>query len=651
MNKIRKALQSAYKELENKRKEYARKQAEQLALDNNDTTENWLKYYEAPAPLHVGLGTVEGLTNHFAILESNPIGSANITNSEIGSELANNPNFIDIVKQLSIGYDLGKIPIKVVKAVENRVKAIESLPINCLFFGSEDAILYDNNLKSKFKLIFNTQLARRTLFSFSKERTEPKQFTSIEELAAYHEQQRQQSAEAITGIDDYLVDMIKYTNQTPLTLTKETQLLFDTYLEYNKNLAETVNSHYPITKLSRKHKQWLALKLSGNYAILDGSDVIEPEHYIYAINTVELLAPSLISFEHELNKDTYEQFVDYCHLHAEEGKLLVPIHTLRKLGYIPSTNIINKIDELLELASSYDSLGVYTIDDEGIQFEQINTTNEYYVSQIKFRKQSNESDKSLKARMTKSCNTGFKLETTTFSDLSKILQSYTVYTPFAFKEGKRSRDNLYGTTKWIVLDVDNSSITDEEAHLLLSDINHHIARTSDASNPFKFRILIELDIQVDIPTINWKYFIESISNELGIQVDLLPKAQVYFAYKAEIVLSVTNAQPLAVKQHIINASKRKPPVVTKDVPKKQKESALNNQRETFAYAYEAPDGQGSRSLVQAGLHAIDLGADWNYIEHLINDINHYWVIPLDEDRLQKTVLAYLQRKYQQTKDD
>ena len=649
MNKVRKAFQPAYDAIEVIRKKSARAQAEQLALDEGESSEEWLNYYTAPAPLHVGLGTVEGLTNHFALLEANDIGAAAITNSEIGSELANNMNFMDIAKTLAIGFDLGKVPIKVVKAVENRVGAIECLPINALFFGSEDAILYDTHLKAKFSMMFNIQFARRGIFTFSKQRPVPKQYTAEEDIIKYYDMQRKNSKTAKGNIEAYLVDLVEFTKQTPLTLTREALIAFDMYLEYNNNVAEATSSQYPITKLARKHKQWLALKMSGNFAILDGSEEVEEEHFIAAINVLEELAGDLTAFETELKKETYELFADYCKLHIEdEDKLSLNVHELRKLGYVPTTgNYKLKMEELIELVSIYDPESIYTTCDGGICYERIIKDSSCGLSLLEFQKHEAETDADLKSRMSKSCESGYEFYESDFTELSGVLTKHASYSPFLFRNGKRLKSNVEGRAKWIVLDIDDSAITDEEAHLLLSDINHHIARTSDSSNPFKFRIMIELDMQVDIPNDNWRYFIESISDELGITADLLPKAQIYFAYGAETVLSVIDASPLEVRQHIMNASQHKKPVNPTTLTKKVKEGALADSRETFNYAYEAADGEGSRSLVKAGLHAIDLGADADYVDFLINDINTYWVVPMDQERIDETVLSYIHRKLQE----
>jgi len=644
MNKVRKALQPAYEVVNQRRKQLARQSAEQAALDDGQSSEEWLNYYESPPALQVGLGTTEGMVKHFSMLEDSPLGAASINSSEVGSEIQTNQSFLDIVKTIAIGYDLGKVPIKVVKAAENRVGAIEHLPINALMFGSEDAILYDNFIKAKFRLMFNTQLARRSLFSFSKQRPVLRVYKSEKDLLKYHELQRTNSKIAQSNIENYLVEMVEFTTTIPLTLSKGAQAAFDMYLEYNNNLSNDISPQLPITKLSRKHKQWLALKLSGNYTILDGEQEISEENYILAINTIEELAPDLEAFERELNKELYEQFVDYCRLHiGNDDKLSLSIHELKKLGYLPATsNYQTKLDELLTLTSSYDAEGVYTRCNDGVCYEPIVKQDECGLSLLPFTKHEAESPSEFKQRMAKSCDSGYELYESSFADLSGVLSQYSAYSPFLFKHGKRAKANLTGKTKWIVLDIDNSDITYEECNLLLSDFNHHIATTSDESNSFKFRVLLELDSLVDVSSDNWKYFIESIANELGLNADLLPKAQIYFAYASSNILSVTDADTIEAKPHVINASNHVKPEQPAKLSSKAKSAALKDPRESFSFAYECTE-QGSLNLYKAAKMAKDLGATNDEIEALILDINAYWTVPMPIDRIERELFTQIRR--------
>jgi len=220
------------------------------------------------------------------------------------------------------------------------------------------------------------------------------------------------------------------------------------------------------------------------------------------------------------------------------------------------------------------------------------------------------------------------------------------YSNFMFKDGTRGKDNILNGTKFIILDIDKSSITDEECHLLLEGINHHIARTSDKDNQFKFRVLVELDSIVDIEDKQWRYFLEEISNRLGLEIDLLPKSQIYFAYEGREVLSELEGDPLQTRQLIINSAEK---LSNKPQPKKlstkDQQALLSDQMETFGFAFNAENGEGSRSLVRAGLYAIDLGSSQADVEKLIHTINNYWVSSMDQERLEYTVLNYLRRKF------
>ena len=640
MNMVRKALKSGYEIINQYRKDLAKHKAEKVAILEGKTKEEWMNYYEKPRDLQAGLGTVEGIIHHFAELEQGEVGAGFISSSEIGTDLQTIGNMPDIIKTLAIGYDLGKIPSKIIKSTDGQTAGIETLPINALFFGSEDAVLYNNAIKALFKQIFGVQLARRSLFSFTPEVVPPIEFKSIAALQSYKDKERETTLAAQEAMLTDVVTIVENTNQEPLTLSTEAQTLFDVYKEHNNLVANDMKAQYPITKLSRRHKQWLALKLSGNYAILDGNETITKENYVCAINTIEIFSDDLMNFEKELVKEAYEIFAEFCHFNAEDGKYSIGLHALRKLGYIPMTGSPKtKIDELVNLVSSYDKDAIYTVCQENsICYEEIIRTNVAGLSYVEVS--------GTKDNRAKQCADGFEFYETDFEELGNMLTGDFAYSPFRFEGGVRGKDNLLGGCKFIALDIDKSSITDEECHLLLEGVNHHIARTSDKNNQFKFRVLIELDSIVNIEDNHWRFFMDEIGNELGLTVDLLPKSQIYFAYMGRGVLSELEGAPLVTRELILKAIEKanaKPTV--KKLSTAQQKALLENKMSTFEFAYNAVNGEGSRSLVRAGLYAIDLGASQEAVEMLIHDINNFWVSSMDTDRLEYTVLNYLRRKF------
>lgn len=645
LNAVRKSLSIGYGQLEDRRKDYAKQKAENTAILEGDQSENWANYYKAPKPLQAGLGTPEGLAQHFSEIAENPIGAGSIASSEIGCELQTNANMVDIVKVISVAYDLGNLPPKIVKSHENQTSEIKGLPISAILFGSHEAILFDNQIKNKFKLIFNTQLARRSMFTFSPEQSVQLNISAISELSKSKNEERDRVKLAQESLNMITSELVTDTTHEALSISDEAQELFDVYQEHNIFVSDDMPNKFPISKLSRKHKYWLALKLSGCFAILDGSENIELKHYAFAINTVEFLANDLTAFERELIKEPYEQLADMCKLNAKDGEYVITLHELRKLSYVTGTGASkSKVDELCNLAGSYDTEGSYFSEEAGITYKKLIKTDIVGVSHKSFD-DVDLKGKKLKDYMNRNSADGYEFFETNFEDLENLLDTNSVYSCFQFVDGIHNKDKLVGGTKFAVLDIDKSVLTDEEAHVLLEEYNHFIARTSDKDNEFKFRILIELDAVVDVDAITWKAFVQEIATELGLIVDPIPQSQIVLSYKDRNVLKQLEGVPLSAKMLLDKAA-----VAVKDRPKpasslppKEKKAKLNDARTTFAACFEWV-GQGrSNSMYRMLRWAVDLGADEQYIRTLAHSVNDYWTDSMDVARLERTLITPIVR--------
>jgi hypothetical protein len=640
LNTIRKSLSRGYEQLEETRKEYARTKAERMAVLDGASKEDWQKYYEAPKPLQAGLGTVEGLMHHFADIAENPMGAGSILTSEIGTELQTNGSITDIIKIISVAYDLGNIPPKIVKSTEHQTKAVTNLPVNALFFGAQEALLYNNDIKTKFKMVFNTQLARRSIFTFTPEQPQRIDITSIDELYKIREEERTRVLKAQEELNKLTAHLVENTLADPIIITDDANKLFDVYMELNAILSEEMSNKFPISKLSRKHKQWLALKLAGTYAILNQKEKINEECYAFAINTVEMLAPQMAEFEKELIKEPYEVLSDMCRFNAQEGEYFLSLHELRKMAYISGTGSSRaKVEELCILANSYDENGQYQVDENGIQYKELVKTDTVGVSYIIF--DTNKTGEELKDYMARNCSEGYDFYETDFREVELLLNENAAYSSFAFSQGKRSKDNLIGGTKFVILDIDKSQITDDEAHTLLDEYNHYIVRTSDPDNEFRFRTILELDSVVDVDERMWKAFIQEIANELGLIIDVLPQSQIFLAFKGRTVLKQLNGKTLKTKYLLERAAvaARDKPKPASALPAKEKSIKLSDPTETFGYAYAAEPGERSVCMYRALMHAIDLGADGSYLKSLCEEINHSWMDPMDHSRLNRTLLT------------
>ena len=250
------------------------------------------------------------------------------------------------------------------------------------------------------------------------------------------------------------------------------------------------------------------------------------------------------------------------------------------------------------------------------------------------------------------CHSGYVNKPTTFVKLSVLLENDTAYTPFKFMDGKRSNDNIISGASWVALDVDDSDIDMHEMHGILGDFNHHIATTSNNSNPYKFRIILEFNNIVDLEPREWKAFGKQLGEELGIKIDpvTFTKSQIMFGYKGAKVLSEMSAEPYdvstAVKAAKAKADEnfRRAPQVTRT---KMREM-LDNPLETFAYAFNDQVQARSLAMFRMWKHAKDLGADVDECEKLMHDLNYsFWPDPVSDERFD-SYIEQMRRSYEET---
>ena len=117
----------------------------------------------------------------------------NIT--ELGDELATNPDMLENIKTLAETYDVGDKEVKYTKGVESRSSEIKGQPVSALLVGSPTYILYDEPTKKKFQIAFMSKLARRSWFCYIPEVLSEPDFDSIE---SFLEAENSQDFDAIS---------------------------------------------------------------------------------------------------------------------------------------------------------------------------------------------------------------------------------------------------------------------------------------------------------------------------------------------------------------------------------------------------------------------------------------------------------------------
>lgn len=661
---VRRGFSPAYEIINDKRKAIAKSKAISIAQESGEENatdwEVYKEYYYEPAPIYIAPTTPQGFIQHINDIADLPIGSGTTFAGEFGDELATNGNMLEIIKTLAETYDTGDKEMVYTKGKEHRSKEISSMPISALLMSSPNYIIYDESTKRKFLIAFGSKFARRAFFGFIPEVIPPPSFPSVK---ARIEDERKRAKIAMSNREAVSKEAVKIANyqlqkgNDTITISEEVFDLFHTYKYYNEAFADTINPKYPLSKLSRRHLQWKALKLAGAFAIFKCKDTLDGEDYLEAIRICELLDSDMELFEAELIKEPYEIFADSMKYLSVDGKSTIGLHDLRKLKYIPTSgDPSKKMLELIHLAAAYDKEATYSVKENEIHYDAIVKTDTIGVSfkpidnsgifkAIESGASPEEVNKQ-KGFVASTANYGLEVGETTFSDLAVLLTKDMAYSPFRFKDGNRSKSNIVGGSKVIALDVDHSNVTAEECHFMIQDINHHIALSSDPNNHFKFRVLIELDSVVDVDPIIWRNFFLAVADDISINVDPLPQSQIFFSYSGRSVLSVTDCEPLPVRNYLMAAMEKaaQPSIANKTYTTTQKQALIDDELVTFEPAFLAAQGEGSRKLIWAAKKAYnDLGMTKDETIALIHRINMYWANSMPEERLNVSIIQQIQR--------
>ena len=643
-----KAMDPGYLVIEQHRRDAAQQTARDRAeAEGGDDSANWGKYFREPLPLENSISTVEGLTHRLNTFAKDGIGMPAVYVGELGSELQSNPNMSDNIRLISELFDEGNKKSKAIKDNERQDAEVKSMGMNALFVGSEDNIILDKAVSTKFKTEFITKLARRSIFVYpSKEEFEECiiSYADYDDMTAKQETFEDLAAEGKAFIGSAANDIastLLESEKRILDIDEVALQAFKDYKMYTNSLGNGIDFIHKPVQLEQLHRSWKMLKLAGVYAIWDLEDTIGIKHIEEAIYYIEKIGGYLEDYEVYAEKENYELLCDYFQLHP--GHTLT-LHELKKRGFINgNTGLDNRVKELIKLADSLaGSDGIIKYEGDVMSYKPFEKVGDHWASYVKVS--------GTKQERATQCHSGFQAKETTFAKLATLLANDTAYTPFKFADGRRKNDNIISGATWVALDVDNSDVTIDEMHDMLDGTNHHISTTSDATNPYKFRIILEFNNIVDLPVREWKVMGDLLGKELGITIDpaTFTKSQIMFGYKGAKVLSEIHEEPYDITSVVKTVDSKMSESFNKKVQPTitQKRDMLDNPLQTFAYAFKDDVAARSLTLFRVWNHVFDLGGSSTDARNLMSDLNYnFWSNPISDERFEIYV-KQMERKYE-----
>jgi len=613
MTKLEKAFKDGYG-----RVQQHRLAKEKLWAEENDVPQRPIN------PLSSALATEAGMVKRLNDFKAEGIGCPALYVDEISTELASNPDMLPNIKLVAQLFDDGDMKSKPLKDPKMQSQEVNGMGMTALFIGSEHGILEDPIVLTRFTTEFISKLARRSMFIYPKFKDEEEEVTTLEALLAKGKTSRDTGQELNRILNSISADIASkaiLNDTNNLKLSDDCAVMWEIYSIYCEEMSK-LQDEVEAVQLEQQHRHWKALKLAGVYAVMNQHDEVEIQDLKEAIYAVELTGADIGTFIEKANRQPYEILLQ----HYEDGGPTLSVHEMVKKRWI---NKPSDVKNIIELANSKSGKrGMVEIDPDG----NIRYTSFGKKEGLGFSAQKTENLQKLvdngmgrreaKAQLGSKAISGYVHGRTTFEKIGNLLRNDRAYSPFEFRGGIRGKDYIISGADFIVLDVDDTEVSDTECADMLADYNYIIARGSDANNPYKYRILLPLDVTIQIENDKWKPFLLKVGKHLGINVDALAMAQIYFGYEGRELL--TNSEGINLEASEIVKNIDVVSTKTKRLSRAQLPDAWDQRMYTFSNAYNAKAGQNLHTNIwYATVTAHDLGFSLKQGLELLKDILDY----------------------------
>ena len=595
VTKLEKTLGKGYTKI----KEY-REVLERMRASETDTPIKKLN------PLSNVLSTEAGMITRLNEFKVEGLGLPSLFVDEISTELATSIDIIPNIKLISQLFDSGEMLSKVIKDKERQSDEVHGMGMCGLFIGSEHGMLEDELVLKKFEDEFISKLARRCFFVYPTFIEEKKTGDDLADIISAMDKTEEEQNKHKKGINDLslrIVERLIDEDVRNIKVSGEAMFLYKAYGIYCEELSKTIDNE-PVM-LETKHRFWKTLKLAAVYAYFNEHKEIKEQDYLEAMYSAEMGKNDLNKFAYRANRKKYEILLD----HYVEGGNELSTHELVKRKIITK---IQDLPNLIELANSKaGKTGNFEEKDGRIIWSKFEETTDIGISYVMTRNLQEMIDGGMEKKEAKQtiaaqdATTGFKHKELKFEQLGQFMNHDVAFTPFEFKDGHRHKDNLLGGANFVMLDVDNTDMTDLECADMLADYRFIMARTSDKENPFKYRVLMPTDIKVDIDPDSWLLFMKKIQDHLGFEIDILSKAQIFYGYNDREVIVNAEGENLEASELIKNLEKPKKPI-KRATSRAVLTEMKRNRKKIIWYLYEAAHNEHNMAF-NAMVHLFDAG--------------------------------------------
>ncbi len=550
---------------------------------------------------------------------------------------------LQVVAQL---FDQGEYSEKALKDQENQTGSISNMGACGLFIGSEQTLLKDKDAFRRFETEMLSKYARRACFLYPAFKEINNEHMTLDEELALRKKNKGNKKERAVNISEMskacALKALERQYQRILDVSEEMKDTYDFYKWFCEIRARKIDEERQ--KIEMDGRDWRAIKIASALSIFKCRDTLQLEDFAYVTSMFERFEDYLTKFMNKANRNSYQVLADEVIL---SGANFISYHELYSMQLIKSPanmkNLVIGANSFIGKKGRFE-----VVNEKGIAYQDLETVflesihcsvkdQSPIVMQIMMSLGANtnpaEARTMLKKQRARNMTDGFVYQESSFDTYGLILSNNVAYSPFRFKtreggaitsletseHGIRGKDNICSGAQFVVLDIDDDGITIDEAEDMFCDYIYHMALTSDPQNPYKFRVLIPLDVIVSVNGTTWKQFMQRVGEHFGIEVDDLPQSQAFYGYANREVRSNMDGIQLNA-EGLLKMTTEQVAKVT-PIGAESKRQIQADLKSRFQYAYDIEPGKGVHmGLFKAMRHARDLGFSIEENREILNAI-------------------------------
>ncbi len=646
-------------------------QKEEARITEDQITPDQYEQYMKPLLRTVvkGDSTRGGISTLLAKLQAEEFSSLSVIYDEFGMSLKSGGTVPEVMQLLTEAFDLGMSEAPEFKGEDVKEVAVEGMYTNVLAHSSPKIIFSNPTVSDQLSLLYSTSLARRTILIFpDPDETVENNYVppTTQEDRELQESRRVAVAHKSPDVSDAMTVAVQRLLDDPanrlITFTHDAANLYADYFSYCNKRAELLDDA-SIVQIEMSGRAFKLGKLLGIWAIAGNSSTITKELVEAVIYLGEYASKYLEKFVRLTTAELHKLLADLFRKGQTEITLDAAI----------TANFVKKVTPgFKELMDPLNSV----LRDEGVCTYNRETKIFSYEKFTKVVQNTNEDNKNCsfaasfkmvpgmpKAEREFHLNAFDKYKTDLcFNNLKNLVTKDTIYSAFHYKEAdntphNRAQANIISNTNLVIIDIDKSDVPMDTVSEFLENYQHLITTTSNKENRNKFRLLLPINVELDgTNTKQYGYIVKRIATDLLVEMDPVSKnpAQPYYGYEGSDTIIKEEGALYDITHFLTEYAAGDELKPLRSIPKKRTsrarkshiDSIMDNVNQIFEYAILADYGEGSHELARACLHLVDEGATAEELAVIINYINSRWDNPMEQERLQRTLIEPYQLKCQ-----